>query len=110
MNTGSAGISEQGHEGGFAFVLFVLRDAAVMHRVSKPETFEHLRLRQSKTDTDLQEFFSESHGTRTRVAHQKLPPDEIRRPLLAVGSVLRSPLSFAVSMNLSCSTVMLITR
>src|ERR1051325_244885 len=39
-----AGVGEQGHEGRFAFVLFVFGDAPVVHRVRQSESLEHLRL------------------------------------------------------------------
>src|SRR5262245_21335282 len=81
-----------------------------MHRVLQSETDQHLCLRQTELSTNFQEFFSQPHGTGTRVSHQKFPPDENCRGLCAVGSRLRSPFFFAVSMNLSCSTAMLITR
>ena len=42
----------------------------------KSQTLQHLSLRQTKTDADLQEFFSQTQRPGTRVSHQKLPPDE----------------------------------
>jgi hypothetical protein len=48
MDAGHACVSEQRSEGWFAFVIFVLRDAAVVHVVLEIQTREHLRLRQAE--------------------------------------------------------------
>src|SRR6185436_16164496 len=103
------GIGEERNQGRFALVLLVLGNATVVHGVAKSQTFQHLCLRQTKTSANLEQLFGKSLRPRTRIAHQKLPPDGSGRRILAVGSVLRSPLFVAVSMNLSCSTAMLIT-
>src|ERR1043165_4484862 len=121
MNAGYVGVGEQRGQGGFAFVVFILRDAAVVHVVFETQTREHLRLRQAEGFTNRTQFGSETLRTRARVSHQESPPDGSAATLdqyaerfclqpFPVGSNMRSLSIVAVVMNLSYRMAMLITR
>src|SRR6185295_4470741 len=122
VDAGDACVGEERVEVGFAFVVFVLGDAAVVHRVFETEPHQHLRLRQAKRFTNLAQLTRQTFGTRARVSHQERPPDgsddrpcDMREQRFClrsfpVGSSMRSLSIFAVVVNLSYQTAMLITR
>src|ERR1043165_4959767 len=128
MDARDAGVGQQRHHRGFAFVVFVLRDAAVVHAVFQTQTREHLRLRQTEPFTYLAQFGGKTLRARARVSHQERPPDgpsetldsrpersdphaeRFCLPRLPLGSSMRSLSIVAVVMNLSYRTAMLITR
>ena len=48
MYAGDVRVRKQRHQGRFAFIVLILRDAPVVHRVSEAKTRQHLALRKAQ--------------------------------------------------------------
>jgi len=117
MDAGDVCIGEERHQGWFAFVVLVLRDATVVHRLFKTEPREHLALRKSQALAYLEQLVSQSSRAWSRISHQELPPDvsanrreNFRLRGLPDGSSMRSLTISAAKMIFTFSPAMLITR
>ena len=127
MNARDVRVGEQRHQRGLAFVVLVLGDAAVVHRIFQTESREHLALRETKPFSNRAQLTCHALWPRARIPHQELPPDEphaaresqsqrsieqktFRLRKLPDGSSMRSLSMSAASLVLTCSPALLITR
>lgn len=75
MDPGYMGVGEQCYQCRFAFVVLILRDAPVVHRIFETEPGKHLALRETKPFSNSTQLTRHSLRSRARVSHQELPPD-----------------------------------
>src|SRR5688572_14389204 len=68
-------VGKQGHQRRFAFVVLILRDAAVVHRIREAKPRQHLTLRKTKPFPNREQLTRHTLRPRARISHQELPPD-----------------------------------